>query len=119
MGYSAATTEPILPKVLDEVTFRLSASDGIEVVRQRLRNLLRRTAHPELHVENRAFPTQKTLSASGSIGHHPSCAQHGKLPAPHHAVFPRRRLRHRHNLDTHDGSYRLHVVSADATMVSV
>src|SRR5882757_1800504 len=47
--------DPILLKVLDAVPFRLSTEDGIDAVRQRLRNLPRRPLHPELRVEDRSI----------------------------------------------------------------
>lgn len=48
--------DPILLKVLDAVSFRLSTGDGIEAIRQRVRDLSRQTVHSELRIANRAIP---------------------------------------------------------------
>ena len=47
--------DPILLKVLDAVPFRLSTDDGIDAIRQRLRDLPRPPLYPELRVEDRAI----------------------------------------------------------------
>lgn len=54
-GNEKPGVDPILLKVLDAVPFRLSTDDGIDAVRQRLRDLPRRAVHPELRVEDRAI----------------------------------------------------------------
>ncbi|HEX4394671.1 MAG TPA: alpha/beta hydrolase, partial [Mycobacterium sp.] len=45
-----STIDPILQKVLDAVPFRLSADDGVDAARRQLRDLPRRSFHPELRV---------------------------------------------------------------------
>ncbi|MDP7721007.1 alpha/beta hydrolase [Mycobacterium sp. TY814] len=104
--------DPILLKVLDAVPFRLSTDDGIDAVRQRLRDLPRRALHPELRVEDRAIP-----GPAGSIGvriYWP----------PTESVAPIVLFFHgggfvMGDLDTHDGTSRQHAVGADAIVVSV
>ncbi|MGO8769019.1 MAG: alpha/beta hydrolase [Mycobacterium sp.] len=106
--------DAILQKVLDAVPFRLTTDDGVDAARQRLRDLPRRSLHPELRVEDRAIP-----GPTGPIGvriYWPP-GQHG-APSPVVLYF--------HgggfvvgDLDTHDGSARQHAVGADAIVVSV
>ncbi|AKN17362.1 lipase LipH [Mycobacterium haemophilum DSM 44634] len=111
--------DPILLKVLDAVPFRLSAGDGIEAVRQRLRDLPRRMVHPELRVEDRAIP-----GPAGPVGiriywppTNPGRSTGSYRPPVvlyfHGGGFVMG------DLDTHDGSSRLHAVGADAIVVSV
>src|ERR1700722_11079347 len=52
---SGSAIDPILQKVLDAVPFRLSADDGVDAARRQLRDLPRRSFHPELRVEDRAI----------------------------------------------------------------
>ncbi|OOK65037.1 putative lipase lipH [Mycobacterium kansasii] len=47
--------DPILLKVLDAVPFRLSTDDGIDAMRQRMRDLPRRPVYPELRIEDRSI----------------------------------------------------------------
>lgn len=104
--------DPILLKVLDAVPFRLSTDDGIDAVRQRLRDLPRRAVHPELRVEDRAID-----GPGGSIDvriYWP----------PNESVAPIVLFFHgggfvMGDLDTHDGTSRQHAVGADAIVVSV
>ncbi|MBX9639648.1 MAG: alpha/beta hydrolase [Mycobacteriaceae bacterium] len=104
--------DPILQKVLDAVPFRLSTDDGIDAVRQRLRDLPRRAIHPDLRVEDRAID-----GPGGSIDiriYWP----------PTESVAPVVLFFHgggfvMGDLDTHDGTARQHAVGADAIVVSV
>ncbi|MCV6964891.1 lipase [Mycobacterium intermedium] len=104
--------DPILLKVLDAVPFRLSTEDGIDAVRQRLRDLPRRRVHPELRVEDRAI-----AGPAGAIGiriYWPSTgSDHPVVVFFHGGGFVMG------DLDTHDGTCRLHAVGADAVVVSV
>ncbi|WP_204807668.1 alpha/beta hydrolase [Mycobacterium riyadhense] len=108
--------DPILLKVLDAVPFRLSTDDGIDAVRQRLRNLPRRAVHPELRVEERAI-----TGPAGALDiriYWPPSSSDRTVVAPvllyfHGGGFVMG------DLDTHDGSCRQHAVGADAVVVSV
>ncbi|OBK11253.1 alpha/beta hydrolase [Mycobacterium asiaticum] len=108
--------DPILLKVLDAVPFRLSTEDGIDAVRQRLRDLPRRPLHPELRVEDRTI-----AGPGGPIDiriYWPPTASEQNNPAPvvlffHGGGFVMG------DLDTHDGTSRQHCVGADAIVVSV
>jgi acetyl esterase/lipase len=113
------TIDPILLKVLDAVPFRLSTEDGIDAVRQRLRDLPRRRVHPELRVEDRDIK-----GPAGSIGvriywpptNSDRSTQSSRPPVVvyfHGGGFVMG------DLDTHDGSCREHAVGADAVVVSV
>ncbi|HEY9305089.1 MAG TPA: alpha/beta hydrolase [Mycobacterium sp.] len=107
------TVDPILLKVLDAVPFRLSADEGVEVARQRLRDLPRRSFHPELRVQDRTI-----AGPAGPINiriYWPP-TDHGTPPVVvyfHGGGFVAG------DLDTHDGTCRQHAVGADAVVVSV
>jgi acetyl esterase len=108
--------DPILLKVLDAVPFRLSTEDGIDAVRQRLRDLPRRQVHPELRVEDRSID-----GPGGPIGIRiywpPNDSDPGDAPPAvvyfHGGGFVMG------DLDTHDGTCRQHAVGADVVVVSV
>lgn len=107
--------DPILLKVLDAVPFRLSIDDGIEAVRQRLRDLPRQPVHPELRVVDLAID-----GPAGPIGTRiywpPTCPDQAEAPVVlyfHGGGFVMG------DLDTHDGTCRQHAVGADAIVVSV
>ncbi|WP_375489544.1 alpha/beta hydrolase fold domain-containing protein [uncultured Mycobacterium sp.] len=106
--------DAILLKVLDKVPFRLSPDDGIDVVRQRLRELPRRAVHPELRVENSSVD-----GPAGVIGiriYWPPSSLESPPPVVvyfHGGGFVCG------DLDTHDGTCRQHAVGADAVVVSV
>lgn len=108
--------DPIMQKVLDAVPFRLSTEDGIDAVRQRLRDLPRRPVHPELRVEDRAID-----GPGGSIPiriYWPPISPDATDPLPvvlffHGGGFVMG------DLDTHDGTCRQHAVGADTLVVSV
>jgi acetyl esterase/lipase len=108
--------DPILLKVLDAVPFRLSTDDGIDAVRQRLRDLPRRQVHPELRVEDRAI--------DGPAGAIPIRIYWPPDDFERNAAPPVVLFFHgggfvMGDLDTHDGSCRQHAVGADAIVVSV
>jgi acetyl esterase len=108
--------DPILMKVLDKVPFRLSAEDGIEAARQRLRDLKRRALHPELRVEDRtvegpAGPLE--LRIYWPPNHSTSQASPPVVMFFHGGGFVMG------DLDTHDGTCRQHAVGANAIVVSV
>jgi acetyl esterase len=108
--------DPILLKVLDRVPFRLSTEDGIDAVRQRLRDLPRRPLHPELRVEDRTI-----AGPSGPIGiriYWPP-TDPGRDVAPPVVLFFHGGGFVMGDLDTHDGTARQHAVGADAVVVSV
>jgi acetyl esterase len=104
--------DPILLKVLDKVPYEMSLDGGVEEARRRLRDLPRRSVHPEVRVENRAID-----GPGGPIGiriYWP----------PTDAVLPVVVFFHGGgfvvgDLDTHDGACRQHAVGADAVVVSV
>jgi acetyl esterase len=103
-------------KVLDKVPFRLSAEDGIEAARQRLRDLKRRALHPELRVEDRtvegpAGPLE--LRIYWPPNHSTSQASPPVVMFFHGGGFVMG------DLDTHDGTCRQHAVGANAIVVSV
>jgi acetyl esterase len=105
--------DPILQKVLDAVPFRLSADDGVEAARAALRNLPRRSFHPELRVQDRAIE-----GPAGAIN------VRIYWPPTDDAAPPVVMFFHGGgfvvgDLDTHDGTARQHAVGADAIVVSV
>jgi acetyl esterase len=113
------TIDPILLKVLDAVPFRLSTEDGIDAVRQRLRDLPRRPVHPELRVEDRDID-----GPAGSIGvriYWPPNDSDSRTRSsrPPVVVYFHGGGFVMGDLDTHDGSCRQHAVGADAVVVSV
>lgn len=104
--------DAILLKVLDAVPFRLSTEDGVDAVRQRMRDLPRRPLHPELRVENRTI-----AGAAGPIPIRiywpPNDSTRPAVVFFHGGGFVLG------DLDTHDGTARQHAVGADAVVVSV
>jgi acetyl esterase/lipase len=105
--------DPILLKVLDKVPFRLSADEGPEVARRRMRDLPRRSFHPELRVQDRTI--------DGPVG---PIDIRIYWPPTDHATPPVLVFFHgggfiAGDLDTHDGTCRQHAVGADAVVVSV
>jgi acetyl esterase len=108
-----STVDPILLKVLDAVPFRLSADDGVEAARQQLRDLPRRTFHPDLRVQNRTID-----GPAGPIN------IRIYWPPTDHVTPPVLVFFHGGgfvlgDLDTHDGTCRQHAVGASAVVVSV
>jgi acetyl esterase len=105
--------DPILQKVLDAVPFRMSAEDGVDTARRQLRDLPRRSFHPELRVEDRAID-----GPAGPINIRIYWPPTGDATPPVVVFF--------HgggfvvgDLDTHDGTCRQHAVGASAVVVSV
>ncbi len=113
MEEAGSTIDPILQKVLDAVPFQMSFDDGVDVARQRLRDLPRRQFHPELRVQNRSID-----GPAGPINiriYWPP-TDHGTPPVLlffHGGGFVVG------DLDTHDGTCRQHAVGASAVVVSV
>ncbi len=100
-------------KVLDAVPFRLSPDEGVEVARQRLRDLPRRSFHQELRVQDRTID-----GPAGPIN------IRIYWPPTDHAAPPTLVFFHgggfvAGDLDTHDGTCRQHAVGADVVVVSV
>jgi acetyl esterase/lipase len=113
VGDSASAIDPILQKVLDAVPFRLSADDGVEAARRQLRDLPRRSFHPELRVENRVID-----GPGGPLNirmYWPPTDD----AAPPVVVFFHGGGFVVGDLDTHDGTCRQHAVGASAVVVSV
>jgi acetyl esterase/lipase len=110
---AGSTIDPILQKVLDAVPFQMSLDDGVDVARQRLRDLPRRQFHPELRVQNRSID-----GPAGPINiriYWPP-TDYGTPPVLlffHGGGFVVG------DLDTHDGTCRQHAVGASAVVVSV
>ena len=110
---SGSAIDPILQKVLDAVPFRMSADSGVDVARQQLRDLPRRSFHPELRVQNR------TIDGPGgpiNIRIYWPPTDH---VAPPVVVFFHGGGFVVGDLDTHDGTCRQHAVGASAVVVSV
>jgi acetyl esterase/lipase len=111
-----APVDAILQKVLDAVPFRLSADEGVEVARQRMRDLPRRAIHPELRVQNRTID-----GPGGTIGirvYWPP-EDPDRSTAPPLVVYFHGGGFAVGDLDTHDGSCRQHAIGAAAMVVSV
>jgi acetyl esterase len=113
LNEAGSTIDPILQKVLDAVPFQMSLDDGVDVARQRLRDLPRRQFHPELRVQDRSID-----GPAGPINiriYWPP-TDHGTPPVVlffHGGGFVVG------DLDTHDGTCRQHAVGASAVVVSV
>ncbi len=110
---AGSAIDPILQKVLDAVPFRLSADDGVDAARRALRDLPRRSFHPELRVEDRAID-----GPAGPINlriYWPPTDD----TAPPVVMFFHGGGFVVGDLDTHDGTARQHAVGASAVVVSV
>lgn len=93
--------------------FQLSVDEGVEVARQRLRDLPRREVHPEVDARDRRIP-----GPAGDIGirvYRPETAE----AAPPVVVFFHGGGFALGDLDTHDGECRRHAAAAEAVVVSV
>jgi acetyl esterase len=110
---SGSAIDPILQKVLDAVPFRMSADSGVEVARQQLRDLPRRSFHPELRVQNRTID-----GPAGPINIRIYWPPTDDV-APPVVVFFHGGGFVVGDLDTHDGTCRQHAVGASAVVVSV
>ncbi|HEV7421126.1 MAG TPA: alpha/beta hydrolase [Mycobacterium sp.] len=111
---SSTPLDAILQKVLEAVPFQLTSDGGPEASRQRFRDVPRRPVHPELRVEDHGV--------DGPVGPIPVRLywppESGDTPPPLVMFF--------HgggwavgDLDTYDGTARLHAVGAGALVVSV
>ncbi|WP_029117008.1 alpha/beta hydrolase [Mycobacterium sp. URHB0044] len=113
----AVTSTPldaIVQKVLEAVPFQLTSDGGPEEARQRFRDLPRRPVHPELRVEDHtvdgpAGPIPVRLYWPPTTGGTP----------PPVVVFIHGGGWSVGDLDTYDGTARLHAVGASAFVVSV
>ncbi|KUI33795.1 lipase [Mycobacterium sp. GA-2829] len=93
--------------------FQLSVDEGVEVARQRLRDLPRREVHPEVDTADRRIP-----GPAGDIAirvYRPETAE----SAPPVVVFFHGGGFALGDLDTHDGECRRHAAAAEAVVVSV
>lgn len=93
--------------------FQLSVDEGVEVARQRLRDLPRREVHPEVDAQDRRIP-----GPAGDIAirvYRPETAE----SAPPVVVFFHGGGFALGDLDTHDGECRRHAAAAEAVVVSV
>jgi acetyl esterase len=113
------TIDPILLKVLDAVPFRLSTEDGIDAVRQRLRDLPRRPVHPELRVEDRDIKGPAGSIAVRIYWPPTNSDRSTQSSRPPVVVYFHGGGFVMGDLDTHDGSCRQHAVGAEAVVVSV
>ena len=101
-------------KVLDAVPFRLSLDDGVEAARRVMRDLPRLPVHPEVASEDRVID-----GPGGDLPiriYRPAGAPTSGAPA---VVFFHGGGFVAGDLDTHDGTARLHAAGADAVVVSV
>lgn len=106
--------DPIVLKVLEAVPFRLTLADGTEAARRAMRDLPHRPVHPELPTEDRVID-----GPGGDLPiriYRPAAAETGPLPV---VVFFHGGGFVAGDLDTHDGSARMHAADAGAVVVSV
>jgi acetyl esterase len=108
--------DAILLKVLEAVPFQLTADDGVEAARRRLRDLPRREIHPELRAEDRSIDGPAGALPIRIYWPPPNAARSGPPPV---VVFFHGGGWSIGDLDTHDGAARIHAVGADALVVSV
>lgn len=106
--------DPIVLKVLDAIPFRLTLDDGAEAARRAMRDLPRRPVHPELPSEDRVID-----GPGGALPiriYRPAGTESGAAPV---VVFFHGGGFVAGDLDTHDGTARMHAVDAGAVVVSV
>ncbi|WP_046300482.1 alpha/beta hydrolase [Mycobacterium sp. UM_Kg27] len=106
--------DPIVLKVLEAVPFRLTLDDGAEAARRAMRNLPHRPVHPELPSEDRVID-----GPGGALPiriYRPAGTESGGAPV---VVFFHGGGFVAGDLDTHDGTARMHAVDAGAVVVSV
>ncbi|HJT91206.1 MAG TPA: alpha/beta hydrolase [Mycobacterium sp.] len=111
---SRVPLDAILLKVLEAVPFQLTTDGGVEVSRQRFRDLPRREVHPEVRTEDRTVD-----GPAGPIPvrvYWPPASGAGALPV---VVFIHGGGWSVGDLDTYDGTARDHAVGAGAVVVSV
>lgn len=106
--------DPIVLKVLDAIPFRLTLDDGAEAARRAMRDLPHRPVHPELPSEDRVID-----GPGGDLPiriYRPAGSESGAAPVVvyfHGGGFVAG------DLDTHDGTARMHAGDAGAVVVSV
>lgn len=101
-------------KVLDAVPFRLTLEDGAEAARRTMRDLPRRPVHPELASEDRVID-----GPGGDLPiriYRPAAGESGAAPV---VVFFHGGGFVAGDLDTHDGTARMHAGNVGAVVVSV
>ncbi|KLO31058.1 lipase [Mycolicibacter heraklionensis] len=106
--------DPIVLKVLDAIPFRLTLDDGAEAARRAMRDLPHRPVHPELPSEDRVID-----GPGGDLPiriYRPAGTESGAAPV---VVFFHGGGFVAGDLDTHDGTARMHAVDAGAVVVSV
>ncbi|WP_125079346.1 alpha/beta hydrolase [Mycobacterium sp. P7213] len=106
--------DPIVLKVLEAIPFRLTLDDGAEAARRAMRNLPHRPVHPELPSEDRVID-----GPGGALPiriYRPAGTESGGAPV---VVFFHGGGFVAGDLDTHDGTARMHAVDAGAVVVSV
>jgi acetyl esterase len=109
-----APVDAILQKVLEAVPFQLTSDGGIEAARQRFRDLPRRALHPDLRVEDHTID-----GPAGPIPIRVYWPPEDSEPRPPVVVFFHGGGWSVGDLDTHDGTARIHAVGAGAVVVSV
>ncbi|OBI08528.1 lipase [Mycolicibacter heraklionensis] len=106
--------DPIVLKVLDAIPFQLTLDDGAEAARRAMRNLPRRPVHPELPSEDRVIE-----GPGGDLPiriYRPAGTESGPAPV---VVFFHGGGFIAGDLDTHDGTARMHAAEAGGVVVSV
>lgn len=106
--------DPIVLKVLDAIPFRLTLDDGVEAARRAMRDLPHRPVHPDLPSEDRVI-----AGPGGDLPiriYRPAGTESGAAPV---VVFFHGGGFVAGDLDTHDGTARMHAVDAGAVVVSV
>ncbi|WP_046315218.1 alpha/beta hydrolase [Mycobacterium sp. UM_Kg1] len=106
--------DPIMLKVLDAVPFRLTLDDGVVAARRAMRDLPRRPVHPDLPAEDRVIE-----GPGGDLPiriYRPAGSQSGAAPV---VVFFHGGGFVAGDLETHDGTARMHAAGAGAVVVSV
>ena len=108
------TLDPTLHAVLEAVPFQLTTDGGVEVSRQRVRDLPRRPVHPDVRTEDGTID-----GPAGPIPirvYRPPTDSEATLPV---VVFLHGGGWSVGDLDTYDGDARNHAVGAGAVVVSV
>lgn len=106
--------DPIVLKVLDAIPFRLTLDDGVEAARRAMRDLPHRPVHPEVPSEDRVI-----AGPGGDLPiriYRPAGTESGAAGV---VVFFHGGGFVAGDLDTHDGTARMHAVDAGAVVVSV
>jgi acetyl esterase/lipase len=109
-----APVDAILQKVLEAVPFQLTSDGGVEAARQRFRDLPRRALHPDLRVEDHTID-----GPAGPIPIRVYWPPEDSEARPPVVVFLHGGGWSVGDLDTHDGTARIHAVGAGAVVVSV